>query len=214
MGLEGFDMAVAAYIRVSTRHQNDDGQRAEVKKWLDANGIDPNKVEWYCDKETGTTLKRPEFDRLQADIFHGRVKTVVLWKLDRLSRRLKDGVATLADWSEKGLRVVVVTQQLDFSGAIGRTLAALLLGLAEIENEYRRERQAAGIAVAKTKGKYRGRANGTLKGNPARVQELRNKGLTGPEIATALGLSLRTVFRYMGQVEVQETAAATTARSA
>jgi len=44
-------MTVAAYIRVSTRRQNDDGQRAEVQKWLDANGIDPKKVEWYADKE-------------------------------------------------------------------------------------------------------------------------------------------------------------------
>jgi DNA invertase Pin-like site-specific DNA recombinase len=196
--LEGFNMTVAVYIRVSTRHQNDDGQRAEIKKWLDATGIDPVKVAWYCDKESGTTLKRPEFDRLQSDIFHGKIKTVVLWKLDRLSRRLKDGVATLADWSERGLRVVVVTQQLDFNGAIGRTLAALLLGLAEIENEYRRERQAAGIAVAKKKGMYKGRANGTLKSNPVRVQELRDKGLTAPEIGTALSISLRTVFRYLG----------------
>lgn len=194
-------MVVACYVRVSTRRQNDDGQRAEIQKWLDANGIDPQQVTWYCDKESGTTMKRPEFDRLQGDIFHGKVKCVVLWKLDRLSRRLKDGITTLADWSERNLRVVVVTQQLDFSGAIGRMLAALLLGLAEIENEFRRERQAVGIEQAKKKGKYKGRANGTLKGNPARVQELRGKGLTGPEIATALGISLRTVFRYTGQTE-------------
>lgn len=197
MNTEGFMMTVACYVRVSTRHQKDDGQRAEIKKWLDATGIDPKQVEWYCDKESGTTLKRPEFDRLQADIFHGKVKCVVLWKLDRLSRRLKDGITTLADWSERNLRVVVVTQQLDFSGAIGRMLAALLLGLAEIENEFRRERQVAGIEQAKKKGKYKGRANGTLKGNPARVVELRDKGLTGSEIATALGISLRTVFRYL-----------------
>lgn len=192
-------MTVAAYIRVSTRRQNDDGQRAEVQKWLDANGIDPKKVTWYCDKESGTTLKRPEFDRLQADIFHGRVKTVVLWKLDRLSRRLKDGITTLAEWSEKNLRIVVVTQQLDFNGSVGRMIAALLLGLAEIENEYRKERQAAGIEQAKKKGVYKGRANGTLKGNPGRVVELRDKGLTAPEISTALGISLRTVWRYMGR---------------
>lgn len=192
-------MTVACYVRVSTRRQNDDGQRAEVKKWLDANGIDPTKVTWYCDKESGSTLKRPEFDRLQADIFHGRVKTVVLWKLDRLSRRLKDGITTLADWSEKNLRIVVVTQQLDFNGSVGRMIAALLLGLAEIENEYRKERQTAGIEQAKKRGVYKGRANGTLKGNPARVVELRDKGLTVPEISTALGISLRTVWRYMGK---------------
>lgn len=196
---EGFTMTVACYVRVSTRRQNDDGQRAELQKWLDASGIDPMKVEWYCDKESGTTLKRPEFDRLQADIFHGKVKTVVLWKLDRLSRRLKDGIITLADWSERNLRVVVVTQQLDFNGSVGRMIAALLLGLAEIENEFRRERQAVGIEQARMKGKYKGRANGTLKGNPARVVELRDKGLTAPEISTALGVSLRTVFRYIGR---------------
>jgi DNA invertase Pin-like site-specific DNA recombinase len=192
-------MSVAAYIRVSTRRQNDDGQRAEVKKWLDANGIDPTKVEWYCDKESGTTMRRPEFDRLQTDIFHGKVKTVVLWKLDRLSRRLMDGITTLADWSEKKLRIVVVTQQLDFNGSVGQMIAALLLGLAQIENEYRKERQAAGIEQAKKRGVYKGRANGTLKGNPGRVVELRDKGLTAQEISTALGISLRTVWRYMGQ---------------
>jgi DNA invertase Pin-like site-specific DNA recombinase len=192
-------MTVACYVRVSTRRQNDDGQRAEIQKWLDANGIDPKKVTWYADKESGTTMKRPEFDRLQADIFHGKVKTVVLWKLDRLSRRLKDGITTLAEWSEKNLRIVVTTQQLDFNGSVGRMIAALLLGLAEIENEFRKERQAAGIEQAKKKGKYRGRANGTLKGNPARVVELRDKGLTAPEIAQATGISLRTVWRYMGR---------------
>jgi DNA invertase Pin-like site-specific DNA recombinase len=196
---EGFMMTVACYVRVSTRHQKDDGQRAEIQKWLDGNGIDARHVEWYADKETGTSLKRAEFDRLQRDIFSGKVKTVVLWKLDRLSRRLKDGVNVLADWCDRGLKIVVVTQALEFNGAIGRTLAALLLGLAEIENEYRRERQAVGIAVAKKHGKYKGRANGTLKGNPGRVVELRDKGLTAPEISTALGISLRTVWRYMGR---------------
>lgn len=192
-------MTVACYIRVSTRHQRHDGQRAEIQRWLDANGIDPKQVEWYADKETGKTLKRPEFERLQADIFHGRVKTVVLWKLDRLSRRLKDGVNILADWCERGLKIVVVTQQLEFNGPVGRTLAALLLGLAEIENEYRRERQAAGIAVAKKNGMYVGRKSGTTKSKPERAVELKNKGLTVAEIAQAMGVSERTVFRYLGK---------------
>jgi DNA invertase Pin-like site-specific DNA recombinase len=191
-------MTVAAYVRVSTRHQHDDGQRAEIQKWLEANGTHLGAVKWYSDKESGTTLRRPGFEQLQRDIFDGTVKTIILWKLDRLSRRLKDGVVTLADWCDRGLKVVVVRQALEFNGAIGRTLAALLLGLAEIENEYRRERQAAGIEQAKKKGRYKGRATGSLKGNPARVRQLRDKGLTGPEIATALGISLRSVFRYLG----------------
>jgi DNA invertase Pin-like site-specific DNA recombinase len=191
-------MTVAAYVRVSTRHQRDDGQRAEIQRWLDSNGIDPAQVRWYADKESGTTLRRQAFEELQGDIFHGRIKTVILWKLDRLSRRLKDGVVTLADWCDRGLKIVVVTQQLEFNGPVGRTLAALLLGLAEIENEYRRERQAAGIEQAKKKGQYKGRAVGTTKSKPDRAVELKEKGLTAAEISTALGISERTVFRYIG----------------
>jgi len=42
-------------------------------------------------------------------------------------------VTILADWADRGLKIVIVTQQLEFNGAIGRTLAALLLGLAESE---------------------------------------------------------------------------------
>ena len=41
---------------------------------------------------------------------------VVVWKLDRLSRRQRDGVNLLADWCERGVRVVAVTQQIDLSG--------------------------------------------------------------------------------------------------
>jgi len=191
-------MTIACYVRVSTRRQKDDSQRAEIEKWLDANGIDRSQVKWYADKESGKFLKRPEFDRLQADIFHGKVKAVVCWKLDRLSRRLRDGVNLLADWCERGLKIVVVTQQIELNGPVGRMIAAVMLGLAEIELEYRRERQAAGIQVAKKKGSYKGRKKGTTKSKPDRAKELRDKGLKVAEIAQALGVSERTAFRYMG----------------
>ena len=87
-----------------------------------------------------------------------------MWKLDRLSRRLRDGVNVLADWCERGLKIVVITQQIELNGAVGRMIAALLLGLAEIELEYRQERQAAGIEVAKRKGIYKGRQKTSLPG--------------------------------------------------
>jgi DNA invertase Pin-like site-specific DNA recombinase len=111
---------------------------------------------------------------------------------------LKDGVNILADWAERGLKVVVTSQQLEFNGSVGRMIAALLLGLAEIEWEFRKERHQAGIAVARKKGVYRGRKPGTTKGRPERAQELKAKGLSPGEIATALGVSERTVFRYVG----------------
>ena len=192
-------MTVACYVRVSSRRQKDDSQRAEIQKWLDGTGIDPKSVEWYADKESGKTLKRPEFERLQRDIFNGSVRTVVCWKLDRLSRRLRDGVNLLADWCERGLKVVVITQQIELNGPVGRMIAAVLLGLAEIELEYRQERQAAGIEVAKKRGIYQGRQRGTTKGKPARARELQAKGLNAAEIAHALGVSERTVFRYLDE---------------
>jgi DNA invertase Pin-like site-specific DNA recombinase len=78
-------------------------------------------------------------------------------------------------------------------------IASVLFGLAEIELEYRRERQAAGIRVAKTKGVYLGRQKGTTKALPDRAIKLRKQGLKIHEISKALGVGPRTVFRYLDQ---------------
>ena len=95
------------------------------------------------------------------------------------------------------LVVVSITQQIDLSGPVGRMVASVMFGLAEIELEYRRERQQAGIAVAKNRGVYRGRQKGTTKSKPPRARQLRKQGLMIPEIANAVAVSERTVFRYL-----------------
>ena len=188
----------AAYIRVSTVGQNEEGQRREVEKWLISQNI--GAVKWYVDRESGDTLDRTAFADLQADIFKGDVAGVVVWKLDRLSRSMRDGINTLADWCDRGIRFVSVTQQLDFNGALGRMLAAVFLGIAEMEQETRRERQKVGIEAAKERGTYRGRKPGTTKAKPLRATQLRGKGLTHAEIATALGVSRQTVISYLKKV--------------
>ena len=188
---------IGCYCRVSTSRQKNDSQRAEISRWLRSNGIPMDAVAWFEDQETGKTLRRPELDRLRQAIFEGQIKTVVVWKLDRISRRQREGINLLADWCDRGIRVVVVTQQIDLTGAVGRMVASVMFGLAEIELEYRRERQAAGIAVAKARGVYKGRKRGTTKANPQRAHELRRRGLIVPEIATSLGVSERTVHRYL-----------------
>lgn len=188
---------IACYCRVSSRSQKNDSQKSEIQRWLKGNGFKTSQVEWFEDKVSGKSLKRPSFDRLQAAIFNGQVKTVVVWKLDRISRRQKDGINLLADWCERGVRVVSVTQQIDLSGVVGRMVASVMFGLAEIEMEYRRDRQAAGIKVAKSRGVYSGRRKGTTKAQPVRAEQLRKAGLSVVEIANALNVSERTVFRYL-----------------
>jgi DNA invertase Pin-like site-specific DNA recombinase len=164
---------MACYCRVSTRRQKADSQKADIQRWLTGHAVPPTAVQWFEDVDSGTTLTRPAFDRMQQGLFMGTITTVVVWKLDRISRRQREGINLLAEWCERGVRVVVITQQLDLSGAVGRLVAGVLFGLAEIEHEYRQERQAAGIAVAKRKGRYHGRAlSQTTKNRKVEVRKL------------------------------------------
>ena len=190
-------MSVACYVRVSTAGQNESGQRREIQRWLAGNGINAEDVCWYSDQSTRDNLDRPAFRELQRDVFNGEVETIVLWKLDRLSGSLRDGINTLCYWIDRGVRVVSVTQQLDFSGSVGQLVASVLFAVAQMEQETRRERQAVGIAAAKERGVYQGRRRGTTKAKPKRARKLRDKGMTIHEIATALGVSERTAKRYL-----------------
>lgn len=188
---------IGVYMRVSSHAQKSDSQKAAITQWLTNHGHGLADVRWYEDTETGKTLQRAGFQALQADIFRGEVKTVVVWKLDRLARSLREGVNVLADWCQREVRVVSVTQQIDLSGTVGHLIASLLFGMAEMELQHIKERQAAGIAVAKGKGTYQGRKKGTPKANPQRAKVLQTKGLHPQEIAQALNVSERTVFRYL-----------------
>lgn len=190
-------MTIAIYTRISTKDQKADSQRAEIKAWLKAHGHDLRKVTWYEDQESGATTKRDKFQELNKAVFNGQVKTVVVWKLDRLARSIREGINTISDWCDKGVRIVSVTQQLDLSGAVGHMVAGVLFGIAEIELGQIKERQAAGIAVAKQNGVYTGRQPGTTKAKPDRAKELKAQGLKNAEIASAMGVSPRTVSNYL-----------------
>ena len=76
---------VACYIRVSTVEENQAEQRREINRWLKGNRINPKAVRWYIDKSAGDNVRRSKFERLQADIRDGKVRAVVVWRLDRLS---------------------------------------------------------------------------------------------------------------------------------
>lgn len=196
-------MKPAAYIRVSTKDQDYESQRGAVSDWFARTGVPASDVRFFADTSTGDNLRRPELEKLRAAIAAGEVDTVVIWKLDRLSRSLRDGLNLVADWAEAGVRVVSVTQQIDFSGTVGRMLAAVLLGFAQIEQETRRERQRLGIEQAKKGGVYLGRKPGSVKvrEGPAKAMRLRahNPTLTTGQLATLVGVSRATVKRYLAK---------------
>ena len=188
-------MTIAVYIRVSSPRQKTDSQRAEVEAWINRRRI--KRARWFEDRDSATNSQRDAFKKLQNAIFAGEIDTVVVWKLDRLARNLKEGVNILADWCQRGVRVIAITQQIDLSGAVGNLIASLLFGIAEIELQHSKERQAIGIALAKKRGVYTGRRLGTTKAMPARARALRKQKLTIPEIAQALGVKQRTVYNYL-----------------
>jgi len=189
---------IGVYARVSWDDQNVETQIDELRDWLRANGHDLESVAWYVDDgKSSQTLDRPQLKQLREDIFRGKIKTVVCWRLDRLSRRFRDGIVLLTDWVDRGVRVVVVTQQIDLSGVIGQAVAGVLIAFGQLEYESLKVRQRAGIARAKREGKYTGRKPGTQKARPERAHELRQRGLSISEISQAMGVSPRTVSRYL-----------------
>src|SRR6476620_10979659 len=121
-------MKVACYVRVSSVGQNEESQVAELQSYCKAHGMEPT---FFIDKATGENLERPEFARMEASLFLGEFSTVIVYKIDRLSRSLSDGIALLSQWLSRGIRLVSTSQRFDFNGAVGKMLASVLLSVGE-----------------------------------------------------------------------------------
>jgi DNA invertase Pin-like site-specific DNA recombinase len=182
---------VAVYVRVSTLDQEKGlkSQENALRQYLD--GHDVTNAKWYRDRVSGGTLKRPAFEQLQRDIFNGRIKTVVCWKLDRLSRSLRDGINVLTDWIERDVRIVAVSQQLDFSGAVGQAFAALLFAIAQMERENLRENTKRGLLHAQANGVQLGKRP-TLFAKD--ILPLLNSGKSVAEAARLLGKTRQAIY--------------------
>jgi DNA invertase Pin-like site-specific DNA recombinase len=183
---------VACYVRVSTWDQ-EKGLESQVKaltEYTANHGLDG--VKWYKDIITGISTSRPAFDKLQRDVFNGRVGTIVVWKLDRISRRgMRDGITILTDWLEKGLRVVSVTQQLDFSGNVGQLVAGVLFAIAAMERENLRENTRRGLHAAKARGVRLGKRPKLLARD---IVPLLQEGLSVNDVANRLGKTRQAVY--------------------
>jgi DNA invertase Pin-like site-specific DNA recombinase len=194
---------IACYVRVSRNHQNSEQQKEELRRWCNQRGYADDDIQWFVDHGiSGDTLARPALTRLNKLVLSGKVDTVIVWKLDRLSRKLVSGLQLISHWLESGVRFVSTTQAFDFDGVIGKMVASLLLGFAEIEQQTRKERQRVGIERARKQGKYKGKAPGTLKKGIKLedVRKLRLQGLTLNQMANALGCSPRSVSNYVSRL--------------
>jgi len=194
---------VAAYMRVSTRRQKHDSQEKVLKEYVANHGLD---VKWYRDTCSGKTVKRPGFDRLQADIFAGRIGRVLVARLDRVSRKMVDGVRVLGEWTDKGVEVTAVAQGLDFNGSSGRLMGNIMLALAEWERELLIERTCEGMDAARAKGVVIGRRKGDTghKWNPAKrkvdvalAKSLRAQGVSVAEIAERFNCSRVAIYQAL-----------------
>jgi site-specific DNA recombinase len=153
----------AAYIRVSTDEQAAHGTSLNNQKELIAARVvskDWALVDVYEDAGySGGKMDRPELTRLIADIKDGKIDAVVVYKLDRLSRKQKDTLILLEDVFEKhGVKIISIIEELDTSTATGRAMIGLLSVFAQLERDTIKERLTSGRKQTAKAGRYSGGA--------------------------------------------------------
>jgi DNA invertase Pin-like site-specific DNA recombinase len=191
----------ALYCRVSHQTQKDaiKNQEPELKDWAKKEGA---PAKFYRDVCTGAKMNRPQFDRLMQDIRRGKVKRIVVWRLDRLGRTAGGLHSLLDELQRLGVTLISVRDGFDLSTSSGRLFFGLLASIAQYEKEVRQERQALGIARAKAEGKrWGGRQPGTIvKATPekvATVKKLAKDGESIAAIARIVGLSRPTLYKLL-----------------
>lgn len=150
------------YARVSTADQH---LEAQIQALQEAGA-----AEIYQDKATGKKTDRAGLQALLTIIQAG--DTLVITKLDRIARNVKEGIQLIDELAEKGIKLHVLNMGLFDGTATSKLLRNILLSVAEWEKEMILERQREGIAVAKAQGKYKGKPKKYTDKNPALVHAL------------------------------------------
>ena len=132
--------------------------------------------------------------------------TLAVWKLDRLGRSLKDLLALVTSFQEKGGHFVSLRDHLDTTTAQGRLMFNLFASLAEFECDIIRERTKAGLTVARARGRQGGRPKGLSKEALSKAQAAKTLYLqqdkTVTEIGQLLGVGHATIHRYLAHLSV------------
>ena len=187
-----------AYIRVSSRDQNEDRQMIAMEEF----GIEPKNI--YMDKQSGKDFSRPGYMRLLGKLRPG--DTIVVKGIDRLGRNYNE---ILEQWrlltKDKRVEIIVLDMPLlntrqgkDLTGVVIADIVLQLLSyVAQTEREFTRQRQAEGIAAAKSRGVRFGRPK--LE-RPENFPEVRDKWvsgmLTAERASELLGISRSTFFKW------------------
>ncbi|PLW01847.1 recombinase family protein [Corynebacterium ulcerans] len=175
------------YQRVSTVEQNTSRQ---------LEGVTVDKV--FTDRVSGKDLNRPQLALAIGYVRDG--DTLVIHSMDRLARNLEDLRKIVRELTGKGVHVEFVKEHLTFTGddsPMNTLLLSMLGAVAEFERSTILERQREGIAIAKAKGKYKGRKAAL---SDEQVEELTQRKQAGESItslASAFGISRQTVYNYL-----------------
>lgn len=176
---------IVGYQRVSTAEQNADRQ-------LD--GVQVDKM--FTDHASGKDTKRPALSECMAYVRDG--DELVVHSMGRFARSLPDLRRMVEDLTAAGVRVTFVKEGLSFTSDESDPCSVLMLNLigavAEFERSLLLARQREGIAIAKTKGKYKGRKPALTAEQSAAVAERLDSGESASALAREYGVSRATVY--------------------
>lgn len=185
------------YARVSTQDQRLELQLDDLKNY----GCE----QIYKEKVSGRSKERPQLIKMIGQLRKGDV--VVVWKLDRLGRSLKDLIELVSAFREQGVEFVSLKDGIDTGTATGRFAFNIFASLAEFEREIIKERTMAGLEAARTRGRRGGRPAGLSKEALAKATSAKilfdSGEKTVKEIAAGLGISRATCYRYIEFMEKQ-----------
>ena len=151
----------ALYVRVSTDAQREEGYSIDAQReMLEAYCVSKriSDYELYTDGGfSGSSLERPEMKRLIADVKAGRISSVIVYKLDRLSRSQKDTLYLIEDvFNPAGTGFVSLNENMDTATPIGRAMLGIMSAFAQLERETIRERTRLGMRERVKSGLWMG----------------------------------------------------------
>ena len=189
------------YARVSTTDQDLELQRRALKE--------AGCERIFEEKASGAQRDRPQL--MAALDFMRKGDTLVVWKLDRLARSLKQLIETVELFDERGAHLKSLTEQIDTSTPGGKLVFHVFGALAEFERGLIRERTLAGLAAARARGRVGGRPRSVSDASLKAARAMLAAGdLTVSEIASQIGVSPSTLYRHIpsARAAAAETSAA------